>query len=463
MRGTKDGGSRLYVYLIVSVAACAGLLFGFDIAVINGAIVFLRSQFRLSDLQTEVAAGSLLLGCALGAGFAGILSDRYGRRRTLIGAAALFAISSVAAAVPDSLNEFIVARVLAGIATGIASMLAPMYIAENSPPELRGRFVTFNQLAIVSGILLAYLANCAFAATGPNAWRWMFAAAAAPAIAFCVALLFVPESPRWLIKEHRKDEAMRILVRIAGQQRAHAEAEEIRRTLEEEAGSLRELTRPGLRLPLIIAVTLAILQQISGVNTVLYYGALIFRQQSGEQSATGAIALNVAVGVVNAISTLVAIAVIDKIGRKPLLLLSSAGMAASLTWMGFAFRIAPPPTMLILFAILCYVFSFGAGMGPGVWVLMSELFPTRVRGRAMAVATVSLWLACLLLTSTFLSLVGAIGAAGAFWGYAGICVFSFFFIWRVPPETKGRTLEEIERFWKRAPIIESHPTASPPY
>src|SRR5207248_9932217 len=186
--------------------------------------------------------------------------------------------------------------------------------------------VTFNQLAIVSGILLAYLANWAFAATGPNGWRWMFAAAAAPAIAFCVALLFVPESPRWLIKEHRKDEAMRILVRIAGQQRAHAEAEEIRRTLEEEAGSLRELTRPGLRLPLIIAVTLAILQQISGVNTVLYYGALIFRQQSGEQSATGAIALNVAVGVVNAISTLVAIAVIDKIGRKPLLLLSSAGM-----------------------------------------------------------------------------------------------------------------------------------------
>jgi sugar porter (SP) family MFS transporter len=456
----KDS-SKVYVYLIVSVAACAGLLFGFDIAVINGAIVFLRSQFRLSDLQTEVAAGSLLLGCAVGAGFAGILSDRYGRRRILIGAAALFAISWIAAAAPDSLNEFIAARVLAGIATGIASMLAPMYIAENSPPELRGRFVTFNQLAIVSGILLAYLANWAFAATGPNGWRWMFAAAAAPATAFCAALLFVPESPRWLIKEHREEEAIRILVRITGQKRAHAEAEEIRRTLKEEVGSLRELMRPGLRRPLIIAVTLAILQQISGVNTVLYYGALIFREQT-EQSATGAIALNVAVGVVNAISTLVAIAVIDKIGRKPLLL-SCAGMAASLTWMGFAFHIAPPPTMLILVAILCYVFSFGAGMGPGVWVLMSELFPTRVRGRAKAVATVSLWLACLLLTSTFLSLVGAIGTAGAFWLYAGICVFSFFFVWRVPPETKGRTLEEIEQFWTRAPIIESHPTASPPY
>jgi sugar porter (SP) family MFS transporter len=450
MLSSNEHGSTGYVYLIVSVAACAGLLFGFDIAVINGAIVFLRSQFHLSDLQTEIAAGSLLVGCAIGAAFAGFLSDRYGRRRILIGAAALFAISSVAAGLPHSLNQFIVARILAGIATGIASMVAPMYISENSPPELRGRLITFNQLAIVSGILLAYLVNWVCAATGPNGWRWMFATAAVPAIALCVALFFVPESPRWLIKENREAEAFRILVRIAGKVRALAEAAEIRRALQEEAGSLLELLKPGLRLPLIIAVTLAILQQISGVNTVLYYGALIFRERMGEQSATGAIAINVAIGVVNAISTLVAIAVIDKIGRKPLLLVSCAGMAVSLTCMGFAFRIAPPPAGVIITAILCYVFSFGVGMGPGVWVLMSELFPTRVRGRAMAVATVSLWLACLLLTSTFLTLVGAIGAAGAFWLYAGISIFSFLFIWRVPPETKGRTLEDIERFWKRA-------------
>lgn len=442
-------GSRLYIYLIVSVAACAGLLFGFDIAVINGAIVFLKDQLHLSNLQTEIAAGALLFGCAIGASLAGALSDRYGRKRILIAAAVLFAVSSLAAAVPRSLNEFIAARILAGTATGIASMLAPLYIAENSPPELRGRLVTFNQLAIVSGILLAYLVNWAFAATGPNGWRWMFAAAAIPAVALCAALVFVPESPRWLIKERREGEALAILTRIAGQSRAMSEAAEIRRTLKEEAGSLRELFKPGLRLPLTIAVTLAILQQISGVNTVLYYGALIFREQAGEHSATGAIGVNVAVGAVNAISTLVAIAVIDKIGRKPLLLISCAGMAVSLTWMGFAFRITPPPTSLILMATLCYVFSFGVGMGPGVWVLMSELFPTRVRGRAMAVATVSLWLACLLLTSTFLTLTSAIGAAGAFWLYAGVSVFSFLFIWRVPPETKGRTLEEIEYFWTR--------------
>lgn len=457
MPNAHERGSNRYVYLIVSVAACAGLLFGFDIAVINGAIVFLRDQFHLSNWQTEIAAGALLVGCAIGASFAGILSDRYGRKRILIAAAVLFAISSIAAALPRSLNEFIVARIVAGIATGIASMLAPLYIAENSPPDLRGRLVTFNQLAIVSGILLAYLVNWAFAASGPNGWRWMFLAAAVPALALCLALLFVPESPRWLIKEHREPEALRILARITGHRRAVSEAAEIRRTLAEETGSLRDLWKPGLRRPLIIAVTLAILQQISGVNTVLYYGALIFREHAGQSSATGAIGVNVAVGLVNALSTLVAIAVIDKIGRKPLLLLSCAGMAASLTWLGFAFRIAPPPTSLILVAILCYVFSFGVGMGPGVWVLMSELFPTRVRGRAMAVATVSLWLACLLLTSTFLTLVSAISAAGAFWVYAGVCLFSFLFIWRVPPETKGRTLEEIEQFWTRDSAIAYEP------
>jgi MFS transporter, SP family, arabinose:H+ symporter len=442
-------GSRLYVYSIVCVAACAGLLFGFDIAVINGAIVFLRDQFRLTDFQTEVAAASLLVGCVLGASGAGMMSDRYGRKRTLFAAAVLFAVSSIAAALPNSLEQFIAARLLAGVATGTASMVTPMYIAENSPPSLRGSLVTLNQLAIVSGILLAYLVNWTLAVTGPNGWRWMFATAAAPAAALAIALLFVPESPRWLIKENRDAEALRILTRTSGRLYASQEADEIRRALREETGSMRELLRPGLRLPLIIAVTLAVLQQITGVNTVLYYGAILFREQVGERSAAGAIGMNVGIGLVNAIATLIAIAVIDRIGRKPLLLVSCAGMALSLTWMGIAFHFMPPPVIGVLVAIFCYVFSFAIGMGPGVWVLMSELFPTRVRGRAMAIATVSLWLGCLLLTSTFLTLVSAIGASGTFLLYAAISVFSFLFIWRVAPETKGRTLEEIDEFWKQ--------------
>jgi sugar porter (SP) family MFS transporter len=452
---TRTGAraSSVYAYAVSMVAAIAGLLFGFDIAVINGAIVFLREQFSLSDFQTEVAAGSLLLGCAAGAACGGYLSDRFGRRRILVYAAILFAVSSIGAAFPNRLSEFVIARLLAGVATGVASLLAPLYIAENAPPHIRGRLVTFNQMAIVSGILIAYLVNWLLSGLGPNSWRWMFASAALPAIAFWIALMFVPESPRWLIRQARYGEALRILDRLGGPVQAKLEFEEIREAVLEEESSVRQLLEPAFRLPLIIAVALAILQQVTGVNTVLYYGALIFREQVGEKSASAAIFANVIVGAVNFLATIVAIWIIDRVGRKPLLLASSAGMAASLVTLGLAFRSAHPPGILVLAVMLCYVSSFGIGLGPGVWVLMSELFPTRVRGRAMAVATVSLWLACLLLSSTFLSLVSGIGASGTFWLYAGMCVITFLFVWRVTPETKGKTLEQIERMWKlrRAP------------
>jgi len=438
--------STAYAYLIAVVAALSGLLFGFDIAVINGAIVFLREQFALSDFQTEVAAGALLLGCAVGAAVAGVLSDRFGRKRILISSAMLFAASAIAAGLPRGMDEFIAARLMGGIAVGVASMLAPLYIAENSPPRIRGRLVAFNQMAIVSGILLAYLVNWLLAGIGANAWRWMFAVAAIPALLFWVAMMFVPESPRWLIKQGRHEESMVILSRLLGPVEAKAEFEDIRQTVSEEENSLRVLFQPGFRWPLIIAVTLAILQQITGVNTVLYYGALIFKEQVGEQSRTAAIGVNVIVGVVNVFATIIALWIIDKVGRKPLLLVSSGGIA--LVFLGLAFRQTPPPAAVVLAVMLCYVFCFAIGLGPAVWVLMSELFPTRIRGRAMAIATVCLWLACLLLTSTFLSLVSAISPTGTFWLYAGICFFTFQFIWMWTPETKGKTLEQIERMWK---------------
>jgi MFS transporter, SP family, arabinose:H+ symporter len=439
--------SSRYPYLIAAVAAVSGLLFGFDTAVINGALIFLRQELGLSTRATEMATSSLLVGCAIGAAFAGWLTDRMGRKRILIVSALLFAASAVGAAVPRSLHEFVAARVVGGLAIGVASVLAPLYIAEISPRAIRGRLVSLNQMAIVTGILLAYFVNWLLSFAGPSSWRWMFASAAIPSVAFLVALLFVPESPRFLVEAGREAEAERVLVRVGGAERARLELAEIRDTIAGEAGTLRELLEKRLRRPLGIAVFLAVFQQITGINTVIYYGSLIFKEQVGGQSEQAAIGANVVIGTVNFLMTIVALWTIDRLGRRPLMMLASGGMAASLFLLGFLFRFEPPPAVMILVVILLYVASFGAGLGPGVWVVISELFPTRIRGRAMSIATVSLWLACILVTATFLSLVEAVGSAGAFWLYAAMSVLNFLFIWRVMPETKGRSLEEIERAW----------------
>jgi SP family arabinose:H+ symporter-like MFS transporter len=442
-----DGGSALYVYLIAAVAAISGLLFGFDIAVINGAIIFIRDQFGLSEFQTEIAASSLLAGCVLGASVGGVLSDRFGRRKTLIFSALLFAVSSLGAALPRNLAEFTVARFIGGIAIGVASLLAPLYIAEVSPPKIRGRLVGLNQMTIVTGILLAYLINWTLSNMGPTGWRWMFAAAALPSVLFFFALLFVPESPRWLTEFGRSGEALATLTRVSGRDQALEQMQQIKDAIAQESGSLAELFRPGLRTALIIGVVLAILQQVTGINTVLFYGSIIFKDHaaSGQSSAIFA---NVIVGAVNFVSTIVALWIIDRVGRKALLMLSAAGMAVAEIALGIAFLIRPAPADTILGIILFCAASFAVGLGPGVWVVMAELFPTRIRGRAMSIATVSLWVACVALTATFLSLVTAIGASGAFWLYSTMCVTMFVFVWRVVPETKGKTLEEIEELWR---------------
>jgi sugar porter (SP) family MFS transporter len=439
--------SSRYAYLIAAVAAISGLLFGFDTAVINGALLFLRQELGLSTRGTEVATSSLLVGCAIGAAFAGWLTDRLGRKRILIVSALLFAASAIGAAVPRDLLEFVAARLAGGLAIGVASVLAPLYIAEISPRAIRGRLVSLNQMAIVTGILLAYFVNWLLSFAGPSSWRWMFASAAVPSVAFFVALLFVPESPRFLVEKGREGEALAVLERVGGAEQARLELREIRDTIAEESGTLRELFEKRLRRPLGIAVFLAVFQQITGINTVIYYGALIFKEQVGGQSEQAAIGANVIIGTVNFLMTIVALWTIDRLGRRPLMMLASAGMAVSLLGLGVLFRGDPPPAAMILGVILLYVASFGVGLGPGVWVVISELFPTRIRGRAMSIATLSLWLACILVTSTFLSLVEAFGSTGAFWLYAAMSVLNFLFIWRVMPETKGRSLEEIERSW----------------
>ncbi|HWQ53936.1 MAG TPA: sugar porter family MFS transporter [Bryobacteraceae bacterium] len=442
------GGSRVYVYMVSAVAAISGLLFGFDIAVINGAIIFLRQQFALSEVQTEWAASALLVGCVAGASIAGTLSDRFGRRRILILAALLFAASSLGAALPRNLVEFAVARFIGGVAIGVASVLAPLYIAEVAPPSIRGRLVSLNQMAIVSGILLAYMVNWLLAGLGPASWRWMFASAAVPSFLFFFALLFVPESPRWLTQRNRSEEALGILSRVGGQEHAKAELRQIEQAIAEETGTLAELFQPGLRKPLIIAVVLAVLQQVTGINTVLFYGSIIFKEHAGNAENV-AIGANVLVGLVNFLATIVALWIIDKVGRKTLLIVSAGGMALSEIALGAAFLMEPAPAGLILGIILACAAFFAVGLGPAVWVLMAELFPTRIRGRAMSIATITLWVACVALTATFLSLTRAITATGAFWLYSVMCITTVIFVWRVTPETKGKTLEEIERLWKR--------------
>ncbi len=442
----RAAASNAYAYRVSIVAALGGLLFGYDTAIINGAIVFIKRQFALTELQTEIAASSLLLGCMIGASLAGALGDWLGRRKLLVISAAVFAASSVATAMPRNLPELCAARLAAGVAIGIASMIAPLYIAEASPASIRGRLVSLNQLAIITGILLSYLAGWGLASLGDSSWRWMFLSAGVPSLLFLLALLTVPESPRWLVKEARYDEAARLLARLG--ENARERLEDIKAAIaEEKAGSLRDLLEPALRRPLIIGLALAILQQVTGINTILYYGSIIFTEQVGTASTSAALWANVVIGAVNGILTIVALFVIDRSGRKSLLMIASGGMGVSLAVLGLIFALSPGSASLVLGLILCYVAFFAVGMGPGVWVVLAELFPTRIRARAMAVATVTLWGACMLISLTFLSLVKSIGASGAFWIYGAMCFFTFAFLWRVVPETKGKTLEEIERGW----------------
>jgi MFS transporter, SP family, arabinose:H+ symporter len=440
--------SRMFVYLTALVAATSGLLFGFDIAVINGAIIFLRDEFQLTEMQTEFAASSLLFGCIFGAAMAGWLSDKFGRRRLLMICATLFAVSALGAAIPRNLTDFAIYRFIGGIAIGAASLLAPLYIAEIAPATIRGRLVALNQMAIVTGILLAYLVNWVLSFAGPSSWRWMFAVAAIPSIAFFIALFFVPESPRWLVEMRREPEAKDVLERVNGSVIAAQELVQIRESIAGESGTLSELLEPGYRRALLLAVSLAILQQITGINTVLFYGSIIFKEQVAGQSDSAAIGANVTVGLVNFFVTMVALYTIDKLGRRPLLMLSAGMMAIGQAALGAAFLLPKPPAMLVLAMMLLCVSAFAIGLGPGVWVLMSEIFPTRIRGRAMSVATIALWIACTALTMTFLSLTKAISPTGAFWIYSGMCVLTLGIVWRWVPETKNKTLEEIERSWK---------------
>lgn len=438
-----QGGLVRYLYLPAAVAAIGGLLFGFDTAVINGAIVFLKRQFALSDSQTEFGASSLLLGCVFGASLAAFTSDRFGRKKSLLAAAALFTVSSIGAALPRNITEFVVARMVGGLAIGLASTLSPLYIAEISPARIRGLLVSVNQLAIVTGILLSYSVNYGLTGAGPANWRWMFASAAVPSAFFLLTLLSVPESPRWLVQMGRETEAEHILSRIKGRDAARVEILAIHSAVAEESGNVLD---PAFRKPLVVAVLIALFSQFTGINTIIYYGSLVFLEHVPNQTASTALWANVMIGVINFVATILGMYLIDRVGRKPLMTSAFAGMAGSLVGIAASIHFQAP-ALAVLLLVLGYVACFAIGIGTGTWVLMSEICPNRVRGRAMSIATLFLWCGTLLVTLTFLSLVRVLTAPGAFLLYAAICIAAVLFVRLAVPETKGRSLEEIESWW----------------
>jgi SP family arabinose:H+ symporter-like MFS transporter len=440
--------AAFYVIAVTLVAAIGGLIFGFDTAIVAGATRYMKEQFSLNALQEGWAVSVVLIGCMFGAGLAGPISDRIGRRRFMLISAVLFLVSAVGCALPRTITEFVVFRFVGGLGIGSAAVLSPLYIAEIAPARVRGALVSVNQLAIVTGILLAYFVNWIFASSGPSNWRWMYAMGALPSVLFFLLLLRVPESPRWLVKKGREDEARSILTRADSAEAAAAGIRDIKDTLALEEGSFREIFRPAFRRPLLIAVVLAVFQQITGINAILYYAPRIFEGAGfARMSAIGQSAI---VGLVNMLFTIVAIVLADKVGRRPLLLVATGGMGVSLLLLGAAFKFPLLPASALLFIILLYIAFFASAMGPLVWVVMAEIFPIKVRGSAMGLATLVLWFADFIVTLTFPIISDKFHPSTAFWIYAVMCAADLIFMWFYLPETKGKSLEEIERQWLKA-------------
>ncbi len=437
-----------YVIAITLVAAIGGLIFGFDTAIVAGATRYMKEQFSLNSLQEGWAVSVVLIGCMFGAGLAGPISDRIGRRRFMLVSAVLFFVSAVGCALPRTITAFVIFRFIGGLGIGSAAVLSPLYIAEVAPARVRGALVSVNQLAIVTGILLAYFVNWMFAGAGPSNWRWMFGLGAVPSIFFFLLLLRVPESPRWLVKNGREDEARTVLTRADTAEAAAVGIREIKDTLALEEGSFRELFSPAFRRPLLIAIVLAVFQQITGINAILYYAPRIF--EGAGFARMSAIGQSTIVGLVNMLFTVVAIVLADKVGRRPLLLVATGGMGVSLVLLGAAFKFPFLPASALLFIILLYIAFFASAMGPLVWVVMAEIFPIKVRGSAMGLATLILWFADFLVTLTFPIISDRFHPATAFWIYAAMCGLDLVFMWFYLPETKGRTLEEIERGWLKS-------------
>ena len=450
-----------FIWTISIIVAFGGLLFGYDWVVIGGAKPFFERYFHLTTAtQSGWANSCALIGCLVGALVAGALSDKFGRKRLLIAAAFGFAVTSIGNALASDFSIFVAWRILGGVAIGLASNLSPMYIAEVAPARLRGRLVSLNQLTIVIGILLAQYTNWFLVRNlpvgaseayiinswyGQSGWRWMFALTAVPSLLFLAGMFFVPESPRWLVKNGRSDSARRILSRIGGEAYAEQETANVRNSLSTEEIQrvrFRDLLDPRLRKVLVLGIVLAVFQQWCGINVIFNYAEEIFHAAGYNISD---VLKNIAwTGSVNLVFTLVAFGVVDRGGRRLLMLIGSGGLTVIYIGLGFCYYRGYqglPMLLLVLAAIGCYAMS----LAPVTWVIISEIFPNRIRGAAMSVAVSSLWIACFILTFTFPILNARLGPANTFWLYALICALGLVFIFFKLPETKGKTLEQIEK------------------
>ena len=441
------------IYKATLVASVGGLLFGYDTAVISGAIGFMRNFYQLSDIMTGWVASCALLGCIAGAMYSGKLSDRAGRKKVLMLSAVLFTISSIGTAIAPNLWFFVLFRIIGGMGIGIASMLSPMYISEMAPASVRGRLISVFQLGIVTGILVIYFVNAYIAGIHNEAWnistgwRWMFGSGVIPSVIFILLLLIVPESPRWLASQKKHSEAMAILSQINGNTAAQQELDSINESLKDEAPfSLASLKVSKLKKALITGILLAIFSQFTGINAIMYYAPEIFKSTgTGRDSA---FIQTIMVGVINVAFTLIAIKYVDSWGRKKLLLSGISGMTVCLFIIGLAFY-TQQQGYLVLIAILGYIAFFAMSLGPLTFVVIAEIFPTKSRATAMSIATFFLWLAVFLVSQTFPILIGSIGSAYTFWLYTLISILAFLFIRKSIPETKGKTLEEIEASWTK--------------
>lgn len=468
MNKKNQGENIVYVIFLASVAALGGFLFGYDTAVISGTIGTVSSQFGLNDAKTGWYVGSALVGSIAGVAIAGRLSDYFGRKIVLLLSAVLFSVSGIGCMISGSISDLVIYRIVGGVGIGVASVISPLYISEISVARYRGTLVTLYQLAITVGFVGAYLVNYGISQYGAGLketvettglwskvmvtenWRGMLGSETVPALLFFIALFFIPESPRWLVLKSKEGTAQRTFGKIYGVEEAKNQVSDLKNLVQSEMESnWRILFQPGFRVAMFIGVSLAILGQFMGVNAVLYYGPSIF-QQTG-LSEGDSLLYQVIIGFVNFGSTVLAMVVIDKIGRKKLVYYGVSGMLVTLIFIGFYFiinktaNVVPPITLLIL--IILYIFFCAISICVVIWVLLSEMYPAKVRGLAMSAAGFSLWIGTYLIGQLTPWLMTTLSAAGVFWLFAVMCLPYLYIVWKLVPETTGKSLEDIERMW----------------